>query len=335
MKVKSIECSFGRRSAVEYAATRARMADKVCFGVYELDRDARELRKRGVLIRLQDQPFRVLAILTGRPGEIVTRQELQEQIWGKETFVDFDHSLNKAVNRIREALNDDASTPQYVETVPRRGYRFIASVEVHGKDDVPTRPISADTNGAIGYDTTKLELKPTQSVKIVATDVAKSSRAVWRVAVITIPSILAASLILGIWLVLPTAQLRILKSMQLTNEGMSKCCLLVTDGSRIYFTEKDPERVYSRIVQIPITGGDPTAIPVPAVKGSLALNDISPDCDRLMVAAGISGMEGALWSVPLSGSSPRPLSDVPPVDGLDTAAVPSALVGGDAGGLQW
>ena len=78
-----------------------RMADKISFGVYELNRDARELRKRGVLIRLQDQAFRVLAILIERPGEIVTREEMQKQIWGKDTFVDFDQSLNKAINRIR------------------------------------------------------------------------------------------------------------------------------------------------------------------------------------------------------------------------------------------
>jgi eukaryotic-like serine/threonine-protein kinase len=104
------------------------MLGKIRFGVYELDRDAMELRKHGVLIRLQDQPFRILAILTGRPGEIITREELQEQIWGKDTFVDFDQSLNKAVNRIREALNDDPARPQYIETVPRRGYRFVAPV---------------------------------------------------------------------------------------------------------------------------------------------------------------------------------------------------------------
>jgi Tol biopolymer transport system component/DNA-binding winged helix-turn-helix (wHTH) protein len=287
------------------------MSGRIRFGLYELDRDARELRKRGVLIRLQDQPFRVLAILTARPGEIVTREELQEQIWGKETFVDFDQSLNKAVNRIREALNDDANTPQYVETVPRRGYRFIASVEGRGKDDVPIGQISADTSGAIGYGTTKLELEPPQTVTTVATDVATPSRAVWRVAIVTIASILVAFLILGIWLVFPTPQPRIMKSMQLTNDGLPKCCPLVTDGSRIYFTEKDPERVYSRIEQIQVTGGDPTAIPVPALKGSLGINDISPDRDRLLVAAGISGMEVALWSVPVSGSSPRALSDVP------------------------
>src|SRR4030095_11813345 len=85
-----------------------------------------ELRKQGVPIRLQEQPCRVLAALVERPGEIVTREELRERIWPKDTFVDFDQSLNKAVNRVREALNDDAGTPHYIETVPRRGYRFIA-----------------------------------------------------------------------------------------------------------------------------------------------------------------------------------------------------------------
>src|SRR5258707_15020179 len=113
-----------------------RVGSKIQFGVYELDSDAGELRKQGVLIRLQEQPFRVLAILVGRPGEIITREELQERIWGKDTFVDFEQSLNKAVNRVREALNDEAGTPQYVETVPRRGYRFIAPVA----GNIPIQP---------------------------------------------------------------------------------------------------------------------------------------------------------------------------------------------------
>ena len=104
------------------------MLGKLQFGVYELDRDAMELRKHGVPIRLQEQPFRILAALVERPGQIVTREELRELIWGKDTFVDFEQSLNKAVNRVREALNDDAGRPQYVETIPRRGYRFIAPV---------------------------------------------------------------------------------------------------------------------------------------------------------------------------------------------------------------
>src|ERR1700678_467956 len=119
------------------------MSGKIRFGIYELDRDAMELRKDGVLVRLQDQPLRVLAMLTERPSETITREQLQERIWGN-TFVDFDQSLNKAVNRVREALNDNAGTPQYIETVPRRGYRFIATVA-----DVPSIEAQALSTAAI------------------------------------------------------------------------------------------------------------------------------------------------------------------------------------------
>ena len=185
------------------------MTDKVCFGVYELDRDARELRKRGALIRLQDQPLRVLAILTGRPGEIVTRQELQAQIWGKETFVDFDHSLNKAVNRIREALNDDARTPQYIKTIPRRGYRFIASVEIHVKHDAPTHPVSADTSGAFAHPGNAIELRPVQLSKPVARDVANRCPIRLRIAIIAMVSVLVSAMILAIWLVLATPRCKL------------------------------------------------------------------------------------------------------------------------------
>ena len=120
------------------------MPGKIRFGVYELDLDAMELRKHGVPIRLQEQPFRVLAMLAERPGEVITREQLQEQIWGN-TFVDFDQSLNKAVNRVRDALNDNAGTPPYVKTVPRRGYRFIAPVAAAPQTEAPApaAPVSA------------------------------------------------------------------------------------------------------------------------------------------------------------------------------------------------
>jgi TolB-like protein/DNA-binding winged helix-turn-helix (wHTH) protein/Flp pilus assembly protein TadD len=100
------------------------------FGVFEVDLRAGELRKHGVRLRLQEQPFRVLAMLLERPGETVTRDELRNRLWAAETFVDFDHGVNKAVNRIRDALGDSATSPRFVETVARRGYRFIADVAV-------------------------------------------------------------------------------------------------------------------------------------------------------------------------------------------------------------
>ncbi len=98
----------------------------VRFAVFEVDLDAGELRKNGARIRLQEQPFQVLAVLLERAGQVVTREELRQQIWPADTFVDFDHSLNTAVNKIREALGDSASNPRFVETLARRGYRFLA-----------------------------------------------------------------------------------------------------------------------------------------------------------------------------------------------------------------
>lgn len=98
------------------------------FSSFELDLRAGELRKNGLRIKLQDQPFQILALLLEKPGELVTREELRERLWPADTFVDFDHSLNSAVKKLRQALSDDPDTPRFIETLPRRGYRFIAPV---------------------------------------------------------------------------------------------------------------------------------------------------------------------------------------------------------------
>src|SRR5258705_11610863 len=100
----------------------------VRFGNFEVDLRSGELRKAGVKMKLSGQPFQVLSILLERPGEVVTREELQKRLW-PDTFVDVDHNLNTSINKIREVLGDSAESPRYVETVPRRGYRFIAPVE--------------------------------------------------------------------------------------------------------------------------------------------------------------------------------------------------------------
>jgi cholera toxin transcriptional activator len=102
------------------------------FSVFEVDLDAGELRKNGSRIRLQEQPFQVLIALLQNAGQVVTRERLRQTIWRADTFVDFDHSLNTAVNKIRESLGDSASSPRFVETLARRGYRFLAPVEQVG-----------------------------------------------------------------------------------------------------------------------------------------------------------------------------------------------------------
>src|SRR3954470_1176158 len=101
----------------------------VRFATFELDVRSRELRQGSSRIRLQDQPFEILRLMLERPGDVITRDELQQRLWPDGTFVDFEHSLNAAVKRLRAALGDEADNPRFVETLPRRGYRFIAPVE--------------------------------------------------------------------------------------------------------------------------------------------------------------------------------------------------------------
>jgi eukaryotic-like serine/threonine-protein kinase len=109
------------------------------FGAFELDLRAGELRKKGVRIRLQEQPLQVLAVLLQHAGGVVTREELRSEIWTVDTFVDFDNSLNTAVNKLREALGDSSENPRFIETLPRRGYRFIAPVTSNGQKALDTR----------------------------------------------------------------------------------------------------------------------------------------------------------------------------------------------------
>jgi cholera toxin transcriptional activator len=106
------------------------------FGVFEVDPASGELRKSGIRLRLQEQPFQTLRLLMERSGEVVSREELRQKLWPADTFVDFDHSLNTIINKLREVLGDSASSPRFIETLAKRGYRFLPAVEVvtnHGE----------------------------------------------------------------------------------------------------------------------------------------------------------------------------------------------------------
>jgi DNA-binding winged helix-turn-helix (wHTH) protein len=109
------------------------------FGLFEVNLQAGELRKNGVRIKLQEQPFQILVMLLERPGEVITREQLRQQLWRADTFVDFDHGLNSAINKIRQALGDSAENSRFVETLARRGYRFIAPLEGAARPAQPQR----------------------------------------------------------------------------------------------------------------------------------------------------------------------------------------------------
>ncbi len=266
------------------------------FGIFEVNLQSGELRRSGLKLKLTGQPFQVLTILLEHPGEVVTREELQRRLW-PDTFVDIEHNLNAAVNKIREALDDSAESPRFVETLPRRGYRFIAPLDGAGVKSAAAQFPPPNVSDGV-------ERVP-------------RIRKQWRIAAIASGSIFCAALAFGIWLVLPGPQPRVVGSKPLTNDGMWKCCL-VTDGSRIYFSERDHGEIL-RIKYISVTGGDPTTIPTPSLDtfGGGFIKDISPEHDRLLVS---QQDVCTWWIVSLTGSSPRPLNN---------------LHGVGCGGAQW
>src|SRR5580658_11118528 len=119
------------------------------FGVFEVDARKRELLRRGSPVRLQDQPFRVLCMLLEKSGAAVTREELRQALWPSDTYVEFDGSLNAALKRLRYALGDDADNPTFIETVPKRGYRFVAPVAMVGPLIGGSEQVVADSASAV------------------------------------------------------------------------------------------------------------------------------------------------------------------------------------------
>src|SRR4051812_3540987 len=164
------------------------------FGVFEVDLRAGELRKHGVRVRLQEQPFQILTMLLGRPGETVTREELRDRLWTADTFVDFDHGVNKAVNRIRNALGDSATSPRFVETVARRGYRFIADVTV-----LEGAPLVAPESGVA-------ELPPLpHELPLPATQAPRSRRNLWT---LTAAAVVLSLIAMLVWFLQPKVALQ-------------------------------------------------------------------------------------------------------------------------------
>jgi len=140
--------------------SEVKQARRYRFGVFEADAETGELRRQGVRLRLNAQPFQVLLMLLERPGALVTREEISRELWPEGTFVDYDHGVNSAVNRIREALGDMAGSPRFIETLARRGYRFIAPVELIAGSEILVAP------GRTGATTgTTMEIAPLEATE--------------------------------------------------------------------------------------------------------------------------------------------------------------------------
>jgi Tol biopolymer transport system component/DNA-binding winged helix-turn-helix (wHTH) protein len=257
----------------------------VQFGVFELDLDARMLRKSGVRIKLQEQPFQILAMLVERPGEIVTREELRKRLWPQDTFVDFDLSLNSAVKKLRRALGDDSENPRFIETLYRRGYRFLG--QANGR---------AAVNGPLVTVTAHLAPQPLPA----------KSRRISHPAVAWAVSASVIVIAVLVWLGHPSPVPRVLGYMQITHDGLRKGSI-VTDGERLYFHELQGDRFGS--AQVSVSGGESSALAIPFPNSFIT--DIAGDGSAVLVGT-IKGTQGspALWSVPLPTGSPQRLNDV-------------------------
>jgi len=134
------------------------------FGIFEADQQTGELRKQGRRVQLQGQPFDILIMLLEQPGELVSRTQIRERLWADGTFVDFDHSLNTAVNKIRDVLGDSASSPRFIETLARRGYRFIAPVQLEGSVPPQVDTSTAVVPAAVNPDPPQLQVSESNSM---------------------------------------------------------------------------------------------------------------------------------------------------------------------------
>jgi TolB-like protein/DNA-binding winged helix-turn-helix (wHTH) protein len=217
-----------------------RARGRVRFGVFEADLQTGELRKHGSKIRLQEQPFQVLTLLLERRGDTVTRDDIRSRLWTADTFVDFDHGLNKAINKIREALGDSATSPRFVETVARRGYRFIADVT-----DVDSSVVSP---GPSAGEFPPAESVPLDSGPVEATPIRATRRAaIWRLAPTMIGlGLTAASLLLVVWLF----EFRGLSSPVIRSLAVLPLDSLSADPAQEYFADGMTDELIATLGQI-------------------------------------------------------------------------------------
>jgi DNA-binding winged helix-turn-helix (wHTH) protein/Tol biopolymer transport system component len=246
------------------------------FGTFEVDIPAGELRKNGLKLKLQEQPFQVLCMLVKHSGEVVTREELHSRLWPADTFVDFDHGLNAAVKRLRDALGDSADSPVFIETLARRGYRFIAPVNGSSPSGIEIAPL------------------PKRS---------KSLFFAHPIAIACLVLIVIASLA---WAVrhIPSRHTDIIERKLTSNSSENSVNSAAVSPDGKYLAYSDNTGIYLKLIRT----GEVHAVPLPP-NFSAHVDDWFPDGSRLLVSRRDQQGKASLWSISVFGGSPRPLAD--------------------------
>ena len=292
--------------------------DKVRFGVFEADLRAGELRKHGVRIHLQRQPFKILAALIEHPGELVTREDLRQRIWGPEIVVDFDHSLGTAINKLREALNDSADTPQFIETLAKRGFRFIAPVEPIGmpysrqpeRNSVPAPPAPAPEPAGLAVLPPVVSTPP---IPAVSQEPARN----WKLVFGCCGAVTTLLAVAWLWLGRGTPPLPAVRFNQITSDyriypgetDIERFPGVATDGVRVFFPDFQNGRV--GLAYVLIGGGEVHRFVTPPEISRPSVADISRDGAELLIRSMMwAETEQPLWIASSTGGSARRLFDV-------------------------
>jgi Tol biopolymer transport system component/DNA-binding winged helix-turn-helix (wHTH) protein len=277
------------------------------FGLFEADLELGTLTRQGAPVRLQEQPFRILTLLLEARGELLTREELRRKIWPAGTYVEFDGSMNTALMKLRAALNDSAENPLFIETVPRKGYRFIAPVELTVVED-PT--ITTAIRIESKEDVLGALRAPLYAEKVGEEAASRKKQPEPRLGphwweALAILTGVAALLTYGMW---PRPEPRVQAVQQLTHSGqVDPWGKLVTDGSRIYFVVRDVTGW--NLMQTSVEGGSIQRTPTPF--DNTRIFDLSPDHSQFLIGQLTHrGEETALWLWPVQGGAPQRLGDV-------------------------
>jgi Tol biopolymer transport system component/DNA-binding winged helix-turn-helix (wHTH) protein len=274
----------------------------VQFGIFEVNLSWGELRKSGRKIKLQVQPFKVLVALLEQPGELVTREELRRRIWPEQSFGDFDHAVNLVITKLRAALGDSADAPRFIETLHRRGYRFIFPVTV--TDSGIEKPPNVAVTESLE---TKAEEPATESPKSDSDpgSLGKSKRRRQRWLWIAAPIVTAAGVIAAIFF-WPNSAPRVNGSTQITHDSLD-ILNVISDGFRLYITESTGSRQF--LMQISAAGGESSVIPTPFA--SIAISAVSPDHSKMLLVDAVgTDSKSQLWVLPLPAGAPQRLADI-------------------------
>lgn len=278
------------------------------FGLYEADLSRGTLTRQGARVKLQEQPFRILATLLLSPGQLVTREQLRRSLWAEGTHVNYDGSLNAALKKLRAALQDDSENPVFIETVPRQGYRFLAPVQIveHRPNEPTGTSESSEGESLEVWLHLEPEFSPERAAKVFRERHREEQARRWMDT-----ALLALAIVFGSWLLFfvlyPYPRPSVQRMTRITNApGIDEWGGIVSDGSRIFFLHHTGGRW--RLMQTSVEGGNAEMMPAP-FEGT-RLFGVSPDHSQFLIGQFTRrDDEMPLWLWPVQGGAPRRIGD--------------------------